>query len=125
MDFEKRVHNLLYIADALQFKIEDIKLLFSNIEAELTAESAKKIGMGETYNLYLNYQQIALDVEKELAALHDYTQCKIHWRRIAIENGNGQNIGAVYICPHCDSKSPDDFLYCPHCGRIVGRGYEK
>lgn len=125
MDFEKRVHNLLYIADALQFKIEDIKLLFSNLEAELTAESAKKIGMGETYNLYLNYQQIALDVKKELAALHDYTQGKINWRRIALENGNRQSLGAVYICPHCDSKSPEDFPYCPHCGMIVGRGYKK
>lgn len=125
MDIGKRMYNLVYIIDALQFKVGDIKFLFANLDAELTAEDAERVGLIELYRSYLGYKQAQIDAEKEQTMLHDYCNNKIGWRRIALENGNRQSLGAVYICPHCDSKSPEDFPYCPHCGMIVGRGYKK
>lgn len=125
MDIEARAKDLIYIVDALQFKIGDIKFLFSNLDAELSVSGAEKAGLSDLYNTYLAYTQAKINAEKEQAILHDYYRNNVKWRRISLKNGNGQSLGSVYICPHCDSKSPDDFPYCPHCGRIVGSGYEK
>ena len=125
MDIEYRKKVLEIALEALCYRIGDTKMLFANLEIPLTAEGAQSAGLGGTWEKFLDYQQTVLDISKELTTIACVQDGKPLWRRVGMTNGNGQSLGAVYICPHCDSKSPDDFPVCPHCGKIVGMGFAK
>lgn len=97
-------------------KLFDMRMLFANIDFEPTPENAVKCGLQSYYKKYCEYQEIMAALRKELVEFE--RNAKKHWKRIAM-GGAG-----VYICPHCDSKSPENFIFCPQCGRYVGRGIE-
>lgn len=115
MDIKQRIKVLTYALDAVSYKIGDTKMLFANLDVPLTAEGAADAGLSACFEQYLNYQDTATEIQRELSRI---ANCD-GWGRIAINNA------AVYICPVCDSKATDDTPFCPHCGSYVGRGYRK
>lgn len=114
MDIKQRLKVLTYALDAVSYKIGDTKMLFANLDVPLTAEGAADAGLSACFEQYLNYQETATEIQRELARI---ANCD-GWRRIAIKNA------AVYICPVCDGKSTDDTRFCPQCGCFIGRGFK-
>lgn len=117
MDIKQRIKVLTYALDAVSYKIGDTKMLFANLDVPLTAEGASDAGLSACFEQYLNYQETATEIQRELARI---ANCD-GWRRIAF---NDRNFSAVYICPVCDNKATDDTPFCPLCGAYVGRGYK-
>ena len=115
MDIEQRIKVLTYALDAVSFKIGDTKMLFANLDVPLNAGGAADAGLSACFEQYLNYQETATEIQRELSRI---ANCD-GWQRIAINNA------AVYICPVCDGKSPDDTRFCPQCGCFIGRGVRK
>lgn len=120
MDIKQRIKVLTYALDAVSYKIGDTKMLFANLDVPMTAEGAANARLSACFEQYLNYQETATEIQRELARI---ANCD-GWRRIAF-TFNDRNYSAAYICPVCDSKEQDDTPFCPHCGAYIGRGYKK
>ena len=118
MDIKQRIKALTYALDAVSYKIGDTKMLFANLDVPLTAEGAADAGLSACFEQYLNYQETATEIQRELARISNPGS----WRRIAFCD---RNFSAVYICPVCDNKEQDDTPFCPKCGAYIGRGYKK
>ena len=104
-------------------KVFYLRMLFANLDFDPTPENAAKCGLESYYKKYCEYQEIMAAIKMKLT--ENKEREKKHWRRIAlVKNGNGFSLGAVYVCPYCDTKSTDDFRFCPNCGEYVGRGVE-
>ena len=114
-EFEKRRRLLQIAADAIKYKVGDIRILLCNFECDESAESAKKAGLLSTYSDLNVLKRAEAEIEEILIDCANLPG----WRHI------GSYPGGVYICPRCDKKSPDDFIFCPNCGRPIGRGVIK
>ena len=94
-------------------KVFDLRMLFANLDFDPSPENAAKCGLESYYKKYCEYQEIMAAIKRELTDRKDETWK--YWRRIAMQGA------AVYICPYCDQKSPENFDYCPNCGKYVGQ----
>ena len=103
-------------------KLFDMRMLFANIDFDPTPENAVKCGLESYYKKYCEYQEIMAFLKQELVDIEENQ--KKHWSRIALVLDGKKANGSIYICPHCNHKSPDDYIYCPTCGKYVGRGIE-
>ena len=117
---ENRKRVLEIALESICYRLGDTKMLFANLDLEMSASAAKDAGLLETYKKYCELQTIAVQIQSELCQIAADEDNGGGWRLI------GDILGAhVWVCPHCDNKSSDDTVFCPHCGRFVGRGVRK
>lgn len=111
-EFEKRKRLLQIAADAIKYKAEELQIILCNLECGESAEAAKRAGLLSTYSDLNDLKRASADIEEMLIDCENLPG----WRHI------GDYPHRIYICPRCDQKSPDDFAFCPNCGRPIGRG---
>lgn len=114
--YEQRKRLLQISAEAIRYKAEETRMILCNLGCEESAEAAKAAGLLNTYSDLIDLQSAKAEIDSMLIDLENHTG----WRHIGEYFGGG-----VYICPKCDKKSPEDFVFCPNCGRIIGRGVMK
>lgn len=112
---EHRKRLLQIAADAIKYKAEETRMILCNLECEESAEAAKSAGLLNTYSDLIELKKAKAELDEMLIDCEKPPG----WRHI------GSYIGGVYICPKCDKKSPEDFVFCPNCGRMIGRGVMK
>lgn len=113
---EHRKRLLQLSAEAIKYKAEEIRMILCNMDCAESAEAAKAAGLLNTYSDLNELQRAKAEIEEMLIDCENMPG----WRHIGSFQGGG-----VYICPKCDKKSPDDFVFCPNCGRLIGRGVMK
>ena len=114
-EFEKRKRLLQIAADAIKYRAEEVQIMLCNLECGENAEAAKEAGLLSTFRELNELKRAGAEIEEMLIDCANLPG----WRHI------GNYPGGVYICPRCDQKSPDDFVFCPNCGRAIGRGAVK
>lgn len=63
------------------------------------------------FGFYMAIQTITKIIDQHM----DEVSLTAHWE----DSSNG------WTCSECLCDSPHDTRYCPHCGRIMGNGYER
>lgn len=103
---DKRI--LTFVADALTDQIDFIRAIFDVLEAEFTAEGARRCGQQKSYENCMNMMRARDEIERRL-----YEAPK-PWYKVGADN-----FGSVYVCPYCNRKAPEKYNYCPHCGEKI------
>lgn len=103
---DKRILNLA--AKALTDQIAFIRCIFDDLDAEFTAEGARRCGQSKSFENCLNMMRARDEIERRL-----YEAPK-PWYKVGADN-----FGSVYICPYCNRKAPKKTNYCPHCGEKI------
>lgn len=114
--YEHRKRLLQIAADAVKYKAEETRMILYNLECAESAEAAKEAGLLNTYISLIELKKAKDEIDEMLIDCEKLPG----WLHIGSFMGGG-----IYICPKCNGKSPDDFAFCPNCGRMIGRGVMK